>query len=147
MNRLGKLISPFLKQSGIEEAVRLERIKEEWEDIFNEPLSSHMYPLSLKDGELLINIDSPVWLQQVSFYKDDIARKLSPFEVKGVRFRLGRIASGYSARTTKPAQSAGKSISPEAAREIEDAVSGIKDQELMESIRKAMEKSFFKADG
>lgn len=146
MNRLGELISPFLKQAGIEEAVRLERIKEEWLDIFNEPLSSHMYPISLKDGELLINIDSPVWLQQVSFYKDDIARKLSPFEVKGVRFRLGRIASGDNARTTKPAQSSGKSISPEAARDIEDAISGIKDQELRESIRKVMEKSFLKAD-
>lgn len=146
MNRLGKLISPFLKQSGIEEAVRLERIKEEWLDIFNEPLSSHMYPFSLKDGELLINIDSPVWLQQVSFYKDDIAGKLSPFEVKGVRFRLGRIASGNNARTTKPVQSSGKSISTEAARDIEDAVSGIKDQELRESIRKVMEKSFLRAD-
>ncbi len=146
MNRLGKLISPFLKQSGIEEAVRFERIKEEWLDVFNEPLSSHMYPISLKDGELLINIDSPVWLQQVSFYKDDIVRKLSPFEVKGVRFRLGRIASGDNARTTKPAQSSGKSISPEAARDIEDAISVIKDQELRESIRKVMEKSFLKTD-
>lgn len=146
MNRLGKLISPFLKQSGIEEAVRFERIKQEWSDIFNEPLSSHMYPISLKDGELLINIDSPVWLQQVSFYKDDIVRKLSLFEVKGVRFRLGRIASGDNARTAKPAQSSGKSISPEAARDIEDAISGIKDEELRESIRKVMEKSFLKAD-
>lgn len=146
MNRLGKLISPFLKQSGIEEAVRFERIKEEWLDIFNEPLSYHMYPISLKDGELLINIDSPVWLQQVSFYKDDIVRKLSPFEVKGVRFRLGRIASGDNTRTAKPAQSSGKAISPEAARDIEDAISGIKDEELRESIRKVMEKSFLKAD-
>ncbi len=139
MNNIGKLISPFLERLGIDSSVRLQRIRQEWSDIFNEPLSSHMWPSSLKDGELLINVDSPVWLQQISFFKDEIIRKLGPSGVKGVRLRLGK--TDYRQKVTGERRLPA-TLTASTLQYIEDTVSEINDEEIKDSIRKAMEKAF-----
>ena len=140
MNRLGGLLSPLLKGLGIEEAVRFEGIKGEWTNIFREPLSLHMYPSRLKNGELLINVDSAVWLQQISFYKAEIIRNLGPFGVKDVRFRIGKADTKRTPPSQRPQQKK-SSLDGAALRQIEETVSGIKDSPVKESIRRAMEKS------
>lgn len=140
MNRIGGLISPLVKGLGIEEAVRFEGIKGEWAGIFAEPLSLHMFPSRLKNGELLINVDSAVWLQQISFYKTEILKNLSPFGVIDVRFRIGKT----DARKTGAPQRAQRKEFPldsSALRQIEETVSGIEDGPVKESIRRAMAKS------
>lgn len=140
MNRIGSLIAPFSKGLGLEEAVRLEQIKKEWTGLVGAPLSVHICPAGLKNGELLINADSPAWLQQVTFFKSEIIRKLTPFSVKEVRFRLGRIMSKKPERV-RVEQPQIKSLSSEEKKHIDDAVSIIKDHELRECIRKTVEKS------
>jgi hypothetical protein len=91
VKRVGNLISPLVAGLGLEEAVRFERIKKEWSDIFREPLSLHTSPCSLKHGELLVTVDSPVWHQQLIFLKGEILKNVSPFGVKDVRFRVGTV--------------------------------------------------------
>lgn len=142
MNRVGGLILPALKTWGIGEALRLEDIRKSWPKIVGGQISSHTSPVALKDSELVINVDSPVWLQQLSFLKDDLTRKLCAFEVKSVRFRHGRIAvSGDNSSAAESALKARKILGSEAAGEIEEAVSGVKDPELRDSIRKLMERA------
>jgi hypothetical protein len=143
VNRIGGLLSPLLKGLGIEEAVRLEGIKGEWTNIFREPLSLHMHPSRLKNGELLINVDSAVWLQQISFYRAEIIGKLGPFGIKDVRFRIGRAGTGRKPQSERPQQ--GKSrLDGDAMRQIEETVSGMEDSPVKESIRRAMAKALAK---
>ncbi len=141
MKRVGALISPLLKGLGLEEAVRLERIKKEWAAIFREPLSLHTFPSGLNNGELLIAVDSPVWLQQLSLFKADLMKKLRPFEVKEVRFRIGRVKTGKKDADETPQQKK-SSCNGAALQQIEETVSEIEDGPVKESIRRAMEKSF-----
>ena len=143
MNRIGGLLSPLLKGLGIEEAVRFEGIKAGWANIFREPLSLHMCPSRLQNGELLINVDSPVWLQQISFYREEILRNLGPFGVKDVRFRIGRMGAGKTGAPRQPQQ---RNYAPDSAalRQVEEAVSGIEDGPVKDSIRRAMEKALSK---
>lgn len=141
VNRLGALIAPFSKGLGLEEAVRLERIRKEWAGLVGSPLSVHISPVGLKNGELLINADSPVWLQQVTFYKSEIIRKLSLFNIKDVRFRLGRTAPKEMSEKKLPEQPRIKPLSSEEKNYIEDAVSAIRDPELRRCIKKTVEKS------
>ncbi len=140
VNRIGGLLSPIIKGLGIEEAVRLEGIKEDWAGLFREPLSLHMRPSRLQNGELLINVDSSVWLQQISFYREDILRTLRPLGVKDVRFRIGRVTGAKPLSSERP-QKKRYSLDKTALRQIEEAVSGIGDGPVKESIRKAMEKA------
>jgi len=141
VKRVGALISPFLKGLGLEEAVRLERIKKEWAAIFREPLSLHMFPSSLKNGDLLIAVDSPVWLQQLSLFKAELMKNLRPFEVKEIRFRLGHIRKTSERKTDEPPPQKKLSLGRDALREIDNTVAEVKDIELREGVRRAMEKS------
>jgi hypothetical protein len=140
VKKLGSLISPFVREFGLEEAVRFDLIKREWSNTFGEPLSAHMSPARLKNGELLVNVDSPLWLQQLTFLKTQVVGKLSPFGVKELRFILGRVAPArrQEVRSTRTKED---TLGSEATQQIEDTIAGTDDMALKESIRKAMKKA------
>ncbi|MDP2156769.1 MAG: DUF721 domain-containing protein [Nitrospirota bacterium] len=138
MKKAETVLGPILKQLGIENGVRLQRIRNDWSDIFEKSISTHMFPATLKEGELLLHVESPAWMQQLTYYKKEIIRKLSSYAVTGVRFRLGRITK------RKQKQEAEKPMRTLSSEEISFAasmVAGIRDEELKDSIRKAIEKS------
>lgn len=142
MKRIGSLISPFVKSLGIEGALTLEGIRGEWAVLFGEPLSLHMSPVSLRNDELLIAVDSPVWLQQISFYRKDIIEKLRPFHVAEVRFRLGKIRQTRELREKPAPPPARKALDKDTLHFIEQTLSEMEDDPLRRSIRKLMEKAF-----
>jgi hypothetical protein len=140
VKRIGNLISPLVAGLGLEEAVRFEQIRKEWSDIFREPLSLHMFPCSLKHGELLITVDSPVWHQQLIFLKSEILKHVSPYGVKDVRFRIGKVQT-KTKEMSRPPQQKAPSLDRVSLQQIEETVSELKDGPVKESIRKTMEKS------
>ncbi|MCC6346653.1 MAG: DUF721 domain-containing protein [Nitrospirales bacterium] len=126
---------------GLEEKVRLASLQKEWRNLFGEPLSLHTYPAEIKEGELLINVDSPVWMQQLKFYKQEVAGKLQAYHIKNVRFRHGAV---YRARGNAPERSTTKEPPPLSARErewIDQTLSAVQDTDLREGFRKALEKA------
>jgi hypothetical protein len=141
VKKIGSLIAPLVREFGMEETVRFEKLKYEWGNIFGEPLSLHMYPVRLNKGELLINVDSPVWLQQLTFLKAQITTRLISFEVRDVRFRIGR-AVGAQKREPRFRPGTVQPLSSDALKQIENTVAEIDDAEMKETIRKAMVRSF-----
>ncbi|MBI4691160.1 MAG: DUF721 domain-containing protein [Nitrospirae bacterium] len=145
MKRTDSLLAPLLKNFKIEDTVRLSRIKSEWQNIFEAPVSLHTSPAFLKEGELLINVDSPVWLQQLSFYKEDIIKKLQGFNVRAVRLKLGRVLSEKKKDKVMPKRNV---LTENEMVFINETTTLIHNHELRDSIRKAIEKSFvFKEAG
>jgi len=142
VNRIGSLLSPLVRSMGLEGALKLESMQRQWADIVGDQLSLHMWPSNLLNNELLVSVDSPLWLQQISFYKADIIKRLHSFDVRDIRFRLGRIGSHKKRQESRPAKDARAFPDTDAIEYIEATVSGIKDKELKEGIRKAMEKAF-----
>lgn len=140
MKRIGNLISPLVAGLGLEEAMRFEQIRNEWPDIFREPLSLHMSPCSLKHGELLITVDSPAWHQQLIFLKSEILKNVSPYGVKEVRFRVGTVRTKAKSAPQNPQQKK-IPLDRHSLQQIEETVSALEDGPLKESIRKTMEKS------
>lgn len=138
VERAGSILMPAIKRLGIEEDVRLQRIKNDWEAIFNEPLSLHMSPSRLLEGELLINTDSPIWMQQLNFYRNDIVGKLTAYGVKKIRFRVGKVF-----RQKHDEQDAGEltlpSLSGEDTLFIEGLVAPVINEDLKAAIRNAAE--------
>lgn len=140
LERADSALSRLVKDLGMENALRLHRIKARWEDLFGEPLSSHIYPARLDGGHLLVNADSPAWLQQTSFYKAEMLEKLRPFGVKDIRLRTGAVRRRQAARPQgkRPPSEADCSF-------IEDVICGLQDEELKDSIRRALRKCAAKA--
>jgi hypothetical protein len=138
VKKTGAVLDPLLKNLGLESGVRLARIKRDWYGIFDEQITSHLFPVNFSDSELLLHVASPIWMQQFSYHKSEITKKLSNYGVRNIRFRLGRIPQGK-----QEIPPAGKA--PELTREnrffISELLSGVRDEHLKETIKKAVEKS------
>ncbi len=142
MKRIGSFFTPIINSLGIGEAIRAESLQREWQTIFSEPLSLHTWPANLENHTLTINVDSPVWLQQLSFFKNEILSKLSIFEVRDIRFRLGRIHQPELRRSARqPAAPFRLEIDEKTACYINETVSNLHDQEMQEVVGKAMKRS------
>lgn len=140
MKRADSLLKPLVRDLGIEDGIRLSQIKRHWYTLFHKPLSHHMSPSFLSGNELLLTVDSPVWLQELKFYQGDIITKLALYEVKTVRFRLGRVNAVENAETGREGGKA-KPLTAHDRSFIEDTVSTIEDEELREVVKKAMGKA------
>ncbi len=138
MYKAGSLLAPILKNLGIEENVRLAQIKDSWNDLFSKPLSTHMSPSKLTEAELLINVDSPIWMQQLSFCKKDIIGKLDAYGVKNVRFRIGKVLHKKQPLRARKKNAA---LSAEEHLFMEEVLSSVDDEQLKASIKKALSKS------
>lgn len=138
MKKTGAVLGPLLKSLGLESGVRLARIKRDWYGIFDEQITSHLFPVSFSERELLLHVTSPIWMQQFSYHKSEIIKKLSIYGVQNIRFRLGRIPQRK--QEISPVRKA-----PELTREnrffITELLSDIGDENLKETIKKAVEKS------
>ena len=142
METINSLLGPIFKELGIEDRLAIESIRSEWKNIFNEPLSLHTYPVELTSGELLINVDSPVWLQQLKFFKQDIIKKLAGYNIKTIRFKHGKVYikgdKGQTGQGLKPLSPI--HLGPSDIAWIEEITSDLEDTEVRESVRKAIKK-------
>jgi hypothetical protein len=138
VKKAASLLSPLLKKLGIDEAVRLQRIRNDWQSLFEQPLLLHMSPSRLSEGSLLLSVDSPAWMQQLGFCKKEILMKLSGYGVRDLRFRIGRVSP--TKHREDPCRKA-MELSSEDTLFISGIISGIGDETLRETIRKTIEKS------
>jgi hypothetical protein len=140
VKRADSLLKRFIQDLGIEHGVTLSRIRRDWNALFQKPLSYHISPAQLSDGELLITVDTSVWLQELKFFQEEIVGKLHPYGVKRVRFRLGRVAvtQKAGARYQKPE---GRLIKPDEQVFIDETAAQIKDESLQDALKAAMRKS------
>jgi len=152
VERVKHLLIPIISDLGISDDVKLSEIKKNWHTIFLEPLSSHMSPCKVSEGEILFTVDSPIWLQELHYLKEDIVKKLSFYGINEVRFKLGRVTKkmipgvSKSDRTVKDqsithSKSKMGLLTKEDLTYLEETVSKINDLELREKIRNAIEKS------
>ncbi|NWF99220.1 MAG: DUF721 domain-containing protein [Nitrospirae bacterium] len=141
MKRLDILLAPLIKNFDLEDGARLSRLKKNWYNIFHPPLVSHIYPLNFSEGELLINVDSPAWMQELKFFRNEIISKLDSYGVKSIRFRIGRVQATTYNKNSKIFKKENKKLSDEEIIYIENTISQITEKELREKIRTAIEKA------
>jgi len=140
VKKVGSLCSPFIRELGIQDAVRLAAVKRDWDTIFSQPLSNHMSPCTLSHGEILLNVDSPVWLQELQYCKKEILGKLRSYGIRSIRFKIGRVSRNVSLKK-RDKEPRFKKLTAEEILLVEDTVSEIDDDELRETLQKAMKRS------
>jgi hypothetical protein len=145
MKPIGTIVCKVLDGYGLTDNIICEKLKKDWVKIFKEPLSSHMEPHKFINGELLIIVDSHIWLNEINFLKDSIIEKLSPYGVKNIIFKFGRIfrkedskskTDSIKKKLYKPSI-----LSKEEISFIEDIISKIEDKDLRSVIKNTITKS------
>lgn len=126
-------MAALLRELGMESSLKLRLLAARWDALFPGPVSLHTSPTTLKDGELLISVDSPAWLQEISFHRAAMAEKLKDSGVRQLRFRLGAVR-----KPARPGPPGEGRLSEEHRLLIEEVVSRVRDPELAGRIRGAM---------
>ncbi|MCL4457952.1 MAG: DUF721 domain-containing protein [Nitrospirae bacterium] len=143
MKSVGSLLSSLLKNLGIEDKIALSSLQKEWRSLFNEPLSLHTYPTDMKNGELSVNVDSPAWLAQLKFFKQEMTKKLAAYGIKEIRFKHGTVyhksGQGTKGKRQNDFEQKSKHIAPSDLQWIDETVSAVADTELKEDIKRAIE--------
>ena len=139
MKSASSALKALLKGLGMDGALNLGRIIANWNALFKGALSFHTSPDSIKGGTLMVNVDSPAWLHQAGFYKSDMLKKLRPYGVRFLRFSLGKVDKADAHDEAAPPVARELSQAERAA--VDGMISGIKDNQLRQSIRRAALKS------
>lgn len=92
--RIGDLVEGLLKKLGLERRIREAKIAQDWSRIVGSQIASHSKPAGLKGKVLIVNVDSSVWLSELSqFFKgkmlEEIHRELGEKRIQDIRFRIG----------------------------------------------------------
>ena len=143
MKRADTLLTPFLKNSGIQDGVKLAAMQAQWHLLFSKPLSYHILPFRFSQGELILHVDSHVWLQELNFLKRDIVKKLSSYGVRTVRFRIGKTESQPGSRLRNGGVKGTKyrKLTSTELSYIDETVSALPDEELRRTVRTILEKA------
>ncbi len=144
MERASSLLGPLVDRLGIAEGVLLARLRSDWRGIFDEPLSLHMWPSKYSGGTLLLNVDSPLWVHQLSYHKSAILKKLAVYGIRDIRFRAGKISNR---KQPVPDGRALRGLSEDDIAFISGLVSGIDDEALREAIQAAVSRSLKEGTG
>ena len=91
MQRAGNILRKFTKEFGLEGGIRVNAIRNQWVNIVGQTIAAHTCPDTIKGKILFLTVDTPQWMHHLSFYKEEISRKLQSYKVTEIRFKLGKL--------------------------------------------------------
>lgn len=92
--RIDVVLERVMKNLGLKRRLKEARIALEWETIAGKKIAAHSRPSAVRQGILLVNVDSSVWLAELStFFKETLLRKvrdeMADSDIRDIYFRLG----------------------------------------------------------
>ena len=74
---MGSLLSGVLKKLNLDSRVREQTCLLVWEEVVGEQVSSNARPDFIRDGIMFVVTKSPVWANELTFYKSDMIARLN----------------------------------------------------------------------
>ena len=131
MQRAGSILKKFISNYGLESALTLTKIKNQWLKLVGQAIAAHTFPDVIKGKTIFITVDTPQWMHHLNFYKLDMCEKLKHYKISEIRFKLGKLPEEENIK-----QAADKiALTDEDSRFIESTVRNLKDNELKEKLR------------
>ncbi|RJQ43651.1 MAG: DUF721 domain-containing protein [Nitrospiraceae bacterium] len=128
---LHNILKAFIQDHGLGSGIVLNVIRRQWINIVGQTIAAHTFPDTIKGKVLTLVVDTPQWIHHLSFFKEDIAEKLRPYDINEVRFRIGKLP-GQTKEEDRPEY---KELSEDDSRYIENTLKNLKDEELKERFR------------
>ena len=89
-----KLVPLVMKQLGLEQRLQQSQVFYLWTTIVGSDIARHAQPVSLRNGQLVVAVDHPVWLQELSRYHkplilQKVQERVGKKAVRDLCFRIG----------------------------------------------------------
>jgi predicted nucleic acid-binding Zn ribbon protein len=93
MQKVSGILHKLIRQYGLEGKMLEYIMAENWDAIVGKTIATHTRPTGIHYRKLYIVVDNPVWLQEISFYKDDLVNNVNKYfgknVVSGVFLKVG----------------------------------------------------------
>ncbi|MCX5895703.1 MAG: DUF721 domain-containing protein [Proteobacteria bacterium] len=111
------------------------RIWDFWKEAVGPHIAQKARPEGIRNGILLVSVESSVWMQELGFLKEKILekihQKMGTSEIRDMRFKLGKIPENAH----PDAAEALPKLDNEEQEKIEQQTASIEDKELRESLQ------------
>jgi hypothetical protein len=131
MQSLHNILKTFVKDYGLEGGVALNAVRNQWHKIVGQTIASHTFPDTIRGKALTLIVDTPQWLHHLSFFKDEITSKLTPYNVEEIRFKIGRLPEN----TKETCSAEDIKLSEDDLKYLENTLRDLKDEDLREKFR------------
>ncbi len=84
MEKAGEIIKRIISKRRWEQKFGIEYLKSKWKECVGAPIASHTSPSFISKKKLYIDVDSPVWANQLNFLQEEIIKKINEFFNKEV---------------------------------------------------------------
>ena len=93
-HRLGPTLDRVARRFGAPTATALSGLFQRWDELVGASIAAHARPVSLREGQLLVEVDANAWATQLRFMtKDLVARccdELGDGAVREIQIRVAR---------------------------------------------------------
>jgi hypothetical protein len=143
LDRLSMTLGKILKNRGFQGRLHEYRVFGHWERCVGAMIARHAQPQSIRGGRLLLIVDSPAWMQQLTLLKPEVIEKLNrslgSAAIRDITLKLGEILEDHERMTE---ESEATALSPGERATIEQYVAEIADGATRDAIRRVIEKDF-----
>ncbi|MFA7691908.1 MAG: DUF721 domain-containing protein [Candidatus Hydrogenedentes bacterium] len=74
---IGDILQKMLDTTTLGENLEQAKIWEHWEELTGKHLAAHCKPVNIKEGQLRITVESPVWMHKISYIKWDLIQRIN----------------------------------------------------------------------
>lgn len=146
--KIGNILSAFWRKNTPKAVANWFRVLSIWPKIAGINIAKRARPLKIAGKTLYLTVETSAWMEELKYIKEDIIKKinneLQDTAVKDIVFRLGKIT--YAQKTPAPTRRsnplAGNAhptqLSQKEMDNIDRLVIPVKDEELKETIRRAI---------
>lgn len=90
---IGKILAAVVRDLGLAKRLSEQRAVVDWAEIVGRRVAEHARALRVDSGRLFVEVDSPVWSQELSLMKRDILRQVNERigrkAIENIHFVLG----------------------------------------------------------
>lgn len=148
--RLGDAMGGFARRADRGDGLATARVTDVWEEVVGEQVSRHTAGITLRDGQLLVRVDSHAWAAELETMHETLKERvnsvLGETLVRGIRFTVSRMVADERRREEQVISArkgyGGESVTPvplsaEEREEVARSVASIKSEELREAAIRA----------
>lgn len=146
-HRVSNVLEKLLPSYGLTTHLTEWSLKLQWEEIVGGPVAGHSEPSRLAFKCLVVTVDSPAWVQHLTFLRPEltekIQRSLGREAVTEIRFKVGSLSKTNPSPAFTPSERSFRArLDADEVVLIEEYLRPLQDPTLKEQLRSLITRSF-----
>ena len=146
-HRISNVLEKLLPSYGLRTRLAEWSLKLKWREMVGEQVAAHSEPIRLNFKRLVVMVDSPAWVQHLTFLKPELMEKiqhsLGKEAITEIRFKVGSLSKSVpSPSFSPPAQPLRSRLDEEEVDLVEEYLRPLQDPTLKERMRSLITRSF-----